>query len=367
MSGITDPAKEQAAGPHRPQEPESIWQQEATMTTSLYLSGHDLIRIAHHAHWIPLGRGITRVFMDTNFPGWTFNSVFPNLVKAKVLKTRAGEFSPRHLPHGVIGLEISRTGSITLDDGSLESEAREFSWVRNGGDRVSEHLTTHNWVRNPVLLHLPYSSRHIPDCVANELIIPTSAAQRDLHTKVHTGLTTIARHIADSDMSTTVCQASLSPIVFDPLANSATDAIPMARANGDALRAPLSPERLFWYQHQYHLYISSINHLAQADSTTTPVVIVDLIAFLRRDRSQPAITISPDFRAHSIGFSKKLLTAASAKFSTEITSDLPPSTSPYARVSVKVARDLLSSKQGRNQLTQVLRKAIAAHNKSQRK
>jgi hypothetical protein len=184
---------------------------------------------------------------------------------------------------------------------------------------------------------------------------------------VHTGLTTIAHQIRASDVPVTVCHASLSPIVFDPLANFVTDAIPMTRPNGSDLRVPLSPKRLFWYQHQYQLYISSLNHLAQAASAKTQVVIVDLTAFLRRDQTQPAITVSPDHHAHSIGFSKKLVTAASAKFSTEITSDIPPATNPFARVSVGVARDLLSSKQGRDKLTQVLRKAIAAHNKSQRK
>lgn len=239
------------------------------MPDSIYLSAHDVIRIAHHAHWIPAGRGWTSTFMAKHFPGWSFNDVYPRLKGAGVLTSRAGDFSPRHLPPGVIGVEIDRRGHVITDDGSSRSPARLASWQRDGGDRISEHLAVTSLFPGPVIVHTPHTSRHIPASERSSILLSDTALTRELRLSTDVGVDRVARLLVAGRHQVTLAAASLSRLVFDPERFPENDPTEVTgrglvytrTAAGRPLRNEPDAETLDWCRLQHHHYTRSMEHL----------------------------------------------------------------------------------------------------------
>jgi predicted N-formylglutamate amidohydrolase len=259
------------------------------MPESIYLSSRDVFEIAHHAHWIPASRGFTRQFMADNFPGWSFNEIFPRLNRAGLIRRlHQNEFSPRHLLPGAIGVEIDRRGNATADDGSSRSPARLASWDRSGGRRISEHLSVTSLAIEPVIIHTPHASRHIPIADRSDIVLSDSALTREIQASTDQGVDRVARLLSDLDGRCTVAAASLSRLVFDPERFAVGDPTEAAgrglvytrTATGRPLREPLTDEQTDWYRTQHEAYTRSMEHLVEtAISHHERALIIDLHSY----------------------------------------------------------------------------------------
>jgi hypothetical protein len=62
-----------------------------------------------YAHWIPVLNGYYREFFKENFPGWSWNQIIPELLKAKVLIRAPQNSNYRELSMGLyINQEIKQ-------------------------------------------------------------------------------------------------------------------------------------------------------------------------------------------------------------------------------------------------------------------
>ena len=91
---------------------------------SLVLSVEELLSLASYAHWIPMTRGLYKPYLEKNFPGWEWNQIIPNLIKAKILVINSRDPGDRALCHGLyIAREIAGV-RIYIKDEKTELEVR---------------------------------------------------------------------------------------------------------------------------------------------------------------------------------------------------------------------------------------------------
>ena len=57
---------------------------------TLDLSRQDIDHILHHAHWIPVRKGITQAFLKDNYPGWTLGAFREIFDRAQILLKTTG-------------------------------------------------------------------------------------------------------------------------------------------------------------------------------------------------------------------------------------------------------------------------------------
>lgn len=342
------------------------------MPDSIYLSAHDVIRIAHHAHWIPAGRGWTSAFMGENFPGWSFNDIYPRLRGAGVLTSRAGDFSPRHLPAGVIGVEIDRRGRITTDDGSSRSPARLASWQRNDGDRISEHLSVTSLFPGPVIVHTPHTSRHIPASERSSILLSDTALTRELRLSTDVGVDRVARLLVAGRHQVTLAAASLSRLVVDPERfpeNDPTEStgrglVYTRTSTGRPLRNEPDEQTLYWFRLQHHHYTRSMEHLVgRSLERHGRALIIDLHSYTVEPLAhedptapRPEICLGTDADHTPSSLIDLARNVLSASF--EVTLDTPysgayvpgrlhRSGAPVSSIMIEIRRDVLGSAAGR--------------------
>jgi len=353
------------------------------MPDSIYLSGHDVLRIAHHAHWIPIGRGITRRFMAENFPGWTFNEIYPRLVSAGVLLRHRDEFSPRHLPDGIIGVEIDRRGHVTADDGSSRSEARLASWERADGDRVSEHVdvTRPHWPE-PAIIHLPHAATLIPVAERPSIRLSDRALTGELRASTDQGTAAVARRLSRI-AEVTVASATLSRLVFDPERFAVDDPaestgrglVYTRTADGRRLRDEPDDASRAWYREQHHRYTRSMEHVVrQAIERHGRALIVDLHSYPAAPQvhedpalARPEVCIGTDANhtpsalvdlARSV-FSPSVTTGVDTPYSgAYVPGSLHRSDAPVESIMVEVRRDVLRSAAGRDRIAAAIASLI---------
>jgi N-formylglutamate deformylase len=342
------------------------------MPDSIYLSAHDVIRIAHHAHWIPAGRGWTSTFMATAFPGWSFNEIYPPLKGAGVLTSRAGEFSARHLPPGVIGVEVDRRGRVTTDDGSSRSPARLASWERNDGDRISEHLAVSSLWPGPVIVHTPHTSRHIPTADRSAILLSDTALAREIRLSTDVGVDRVARLLHDDHDQVTLAAASLSRLVFDPERFSANDPtestgrglVYTRTATGRRLRADLDEPTLDWFRQHHRHYTRSVEHVVRRSlERHGRVLIIDLHSYTVEPLAhedplapRPEICLGTDVdhtpaalvdvarSTFGVSFDVAIDTPYSGAY---VPGRLHSSGAPVSSIMVEIRRDVLRSAAGR--------------------
>jgi len=258
------------------------------MATSIYVSAHDIYRLAHYAHWIPATRGMIAPFMATTFPGWTHNQLYGAIARSGLITAGPNDFSKRHLPRGVIGVEVDRAGNVTPDDGSSTSRARIESWTRNNGRRISEHLSVRTPFPGPVIVHVPHSSRLIPSAERPHLTLSDSALRRELTASTDSWVATIAAELKTHRHDATTAAATLSRLVIDPERFPTGDpaeqwgrgVVYTSTATGRPLRAPLSADERGRYLEHHRLYTASMENLI--DTTIAShghVLIVDLHSY----------------------------------------------------------------------------------------
>jgi N-formylglutamate deformylase len=356
------------------------------MSDSIYLSGHDVLRIAHHAHWIPIGRGFTRQFMDQDFPGWTFNSIYPRLIGAGVLTRRPGEFSERHLPEGIIGVEIDRRGSVAVDDGSSRSAARLASWDRNGGERVSEHLAVSRpWSIERVIVHVPHAATHIPATERPSILLSDTALTRELRASTDQGTAAVARRL-DRVADVTVAAATLSRLVFDPErfatgdpAESTGRGLVYTRtADGGRLRDEPDDSSMTWHREQHLRYTRSMEHLVRrAIDRHGRALIVDLHSYPFAPQAhedptadRPDVCIGTDphhtpgrlvdaaLTAFGSGFAVRLDTPYSGSY---VPGAMHLSDAPVESIMIEVRRDVLRTSAGRDRVADAIGEIIEHH------
>jgi N-formylglutamate deformylase len=342
------------------------------MSESIYLSSRDVFEIAHHAHWIPASRGFTRQFMAENFPGWSFNEIFPRLNRAGLIRRlHQNEFSPRHLLPGVIGVEIDRRGHATADDGSSRSEARLASWARSEGNRISEHLSVTSLAIEPVIIHTPHTSRHIPEADRSSILLSDGALTREIRASTDQGVDRVVRLLGDLDGRCTVAAASLSRLVFDPerfAIGDPTEAVGRGlvytrTATGRPLREPLTDEQTAWYRTQHEVYTRSMEDLLEtAISRHERALIIDLHSYPSSPQAnedqhaaRPEVCIGTD----PVHTPSSLLNAALAVFGPQFEIDIDTpydgayvpgrflgADAPVSSVMIEVRRDMLRTGTG---------------------
>ena len=95
---------------------------------SLELSVEDLLSLASYAHWIPMTRGLYKPYLEKNFPGWEWNQIIPNLIKAKILVINSRDPRDRALCHSLyIAREITGV-RIYIQDEKTEIKVRLISY-----------------------------------------------------------------------------------------------------------------------------------------------------------------------------------------------------------------------------------------------
>lgn len=344
------------------------------MSDSIYLSGHDVMRIAHHAHWIPIGRGFTRQFMEQNFPGWSFNSIYPRLLNAGVLTRHGDEFSARHLPNGIIGVEVDRLGWVTADDGSSRSAARLASWERNGGDRVSEHLSvTRPWSIESTIVHIPHAATLIPAAERTSILLSDTALSRELRASTDQGTTAVAQRLGST--AATVATATLSRLVFDPerfAIDDPTEAtgrglVYTRTADGRPLRHDPDDTSMSWHRGQHRLYTRSMEHVVrEAIERHGRALIIDLHSYPESPqahedptRGRPEVCIGTDPHhtpptlvdlARSV-FSPTFTVGIDTPYSgAYVPGSLHLSDAPVQSIMIEVRRDVLRSAAGRDRI-----------------
>lgn len=272
------------------------------MSDSIYLSSFDIARIAHHAHWIPMSRGITRAFMEANFPGWSFNDIVPRLRREGLFRTQRQSHHRGRLVDKVIGVEVDRGCRITPDDGSLRSPARSASWRRADGARISEHLMLSTMWPQPVIIHLPHSSPLIPRLDRPRLELSDSALIQEARRRATHGVDLLARRVYRNELRLTIASAALSPLLFDPLqqrSNStspaaAYGAIPLRTSTGAVVRSSLDPTEADWLLEQHRQYEASMQHLISVTANAHPrVALINVHTLDQSDQHDIRIVVDP--------------------------------------------------------------------------
>lgn len=280
------------------------------MSSSIYLSGSEILELAHYAHWIPVSRGITRDYVERTYPGWTFNSLYPPLVASGLLRPRDQSFSRRRLIDGIIGVEINRAGTVTGDDGSSTSPARLESWDRADRRRVSEHLTVSNHFDHPVILHVPHGSRHLPTRCRPEFVVSPSGLKREITASTDQWVSQLANAVGELNEQVLIASATLSRLYFDAERFPVDDqtetfgrgVVYTTTSTGRPLRGPLTDDRVEEYRREQDLYTTSMEHLVRRSlERFDRALIIDLHSYPARpqffenpDRRRPEICIGTD-------------------------------------------------------------------------
>jgi hypothetical protein len=80
--------------------------------TNLTLDIEALQKIAGYGHWIPALKGFQRSYLATNYPGWDWNQIIPQLIREKIVHVNSLSASHQRLANGLyISIEIE---SITM-------------------------------------------------------------------------------------------------------------------------------------------------------------------------------------------------------------------------------------------------------------
>jgi hypothetical protein len=104
----------------------------------LHLTRDDVDRIAHHAHWIPVNRGYSQAFVDTNYPGERFGELFGAILATGVLRSK------------VTGARLGAPRAI--EDGLDYVDAQRDTAA--GGPRVAPFLEMSRCVDGVAALHI---------------------------------------------------------------------------------------------------------------------------------------------------------------------------------------------------------------------
>lgn len=355
------------------------------MATSIYVSAHDIYRLAHYAHWIPATRGMIAPFMAATFPGWTHNQLYGVIARSGLITAGHNDFSKRHLPWGVIGVEVDRAGNVTPDDGSSTSRARTESWTRNNGQRISEHLSVRTPFPRSVIVHLPHSSRLIPTAERPNLILSDSALRRELTASTDSWVATIASGLEAHRRDVTTATATLSRLVVDPERFPVGDpaeqwgrgVVYTSTATGRPLRAPLSADERSRYLEHHRLYTASMENLV--DTTIAShgrTLIVDLHSYPvaphryeNPERRRPEICIgidqhhTPDalLTAALDAFSPTYDTAINEPYSgTYVPSRHYQSDTPVASIMIEIRRDMLRTSSKRRHIVAAIDTMLAS-------
>jgi len=51
----------------------------------LFLDIEELTTLTWYAHWIPISKGLCERLFKRNYPGWQWNQIIPELIKANIL------------------------------------------------------------------------------------------------------------------------------------------------------------------------------------------------------------------------------------------------------------------------------------------
>jgi len=355
------------------------------MADSIYLSGHDIYRLAHYAHWIPGTRGLIQPFMAASFPTWSFNALYGAVARSGLITKRPHEFSRRHLPPGIIGVEVHRSGTVTPDDGSSTRPARTASWVRDDGRRISEHLMVRTPFPGRTIVHLPHSSRLIPAAERPKLCLSNAALHRELTASTDAWVDRVAADLGSLRHDITIAAATLSRLVIDPERFPHDDpaerfgrgVVYTTTATGRTLRAPLTAAERADYLGHHKLYTQSIEYLVDgAIGAHGHVTIVDLHSypvtpqhFEDPHAHRPEVCIGVDEHHTPDVLVRAAMDAFSTEFDTEINTPYAGayvpgrhyrSNSPATSVMIEIRRDMLRTRPQRQQTARAIDRMLTA-------
>ncbi len=241
--------------------------------THVYLSRPDVLDLMpSHGFQTPGQVSEYRRRASRRYLEWSWTELWSALTRAGVL---CGGPVARHLPEDAIGVLISRAGDVILDDGSLVHPAREQSWARQDGRRLSEHCAFRGFAAwSPVIVHAPHTSLYIPASVRAELLLDDEGLRDELAAMTDAGVAEVLDHLDDlpAEARPAIVAATMSRLVFDPErfpAGDEMEAVGMGlvytrRADGTPLRRELTPERLAWYRAQHRAYTESLERVVDA-------------------------------------------------------------------------------------------------------
>jgi N-formylglutamate deformylase len=285
--------------------------EEGGRASRVYLSRQDVYDLAHHNFYIPINRGYHHRHVERRYPGWSWEELHGALRRSGHLqRCDQREVSARHLPEGSIGVLISRAGEVVLDDGSLVHPAREHSWERQDGWRLSEHCAFRRHVTwSPVIIHAPHTSLHVPTSVRTELLLDDEGLYSELAAMTDFGVAEVLDRLS-SEKRPEIVVATMSRLVFDPErfpVGDEMEAVGMGfvytrRADGTPLRSELVPERLEWYRSQHRAYTESLERVV--DGTLErfgAAMIIDLHSYPKEPlgyedstRHRPQVCVGTD-------------------------------------------------------------------------
>ncbi len=280
----------------------------------IYLSRQDVSDLAHHNVCTQFDSRHRRRHVAHRYPGWSWEEIHDALQQSGHLRRHGNQAVPSlHLPEGFIGVLINRVGEVVLDDGSLVHPAREQSWARQDGRRLSEHCAFRGFAAwSPVIVHAPHTSLHIPASVRAELLLDDEGIRNELATMTDAGVAEVLDYLnaLPAEVRPAIVAALMSRLVFDPErfpAGDEMEAVGMGlvythRADGTLLRSEITPERLEWYRAQHRAYTESLERVV--DSTLErfdTAVIIDLHSYPRdplgyedSTRPRPEVCIGTD-------------------------------------------------------------------------
>lgn len=91
-----------------------LWQESiAASAFDQARSRHALDELLHYGHFIPLRHGLTRAYVEKNYPGWSWNELIELLTSADVVRGPAG--SPPRCRSSVGAVHFSHDGSWLVE------------------------------------------------------------------------------------------------------------------------------------------------------------------------------------------------------------------------------------------------------------
>lgn len=277
----------------------------------VYLSRQDVLDLEHHSFYIAINHGYNVRHVEDRYPGWSWEELHGALKKSNLMHRRSQqEPSPRHLPDGYVGVLISRSGEVVLDDGSLIHPAKELSWQRQGIWRLSEHCVIRGYQKwSSVIVHAPHTSTHIPNSIRAELLLDDVEVSKELEAITDGGVLKTIDHLL-AEKAPTIVTASMSRLVFDPERFPENDEMEQTGmglvytkcSNGRQLREIPAPSRLNWYRNQHQAYTESLERVVDgALRSAGAAIIIDLHSYPKEpqhhedsSRPRPEICIGTD-------------------------------------------------------------------------
>ena len=277
----------------------------------VYLSRQDVLDLMP-SHGFQTPGQVSEYNRRTNrrYPDWIWSELWSALRLAEAL---CGGPVARHLPECAVGVLISRAGEVVLDDGSLVHPAREQSWARQDGRRLSEHCAFRGFAAwSPVIVHAPHTSLHIPAYVRAELLLDDEGLRDELAAMTDAGVAEVLDHLDDlpAEVRPAIVAATMSRLVFDPERfpdGDTMEAVGMGlvytrRADGTPLRSNLTSERVAWYRAQHQAYTESLERVVDAAiERFGTAVILDLHSYPKDplgyedpSRPRPEVCIGTD-------------------------------------------------------------------------